>query len=67
MLRSYETFILSEGPMSTFETTRDIPATAADVFAAMTDPERLARWWGPAGLTNTFSPCARSAPAAAGF
>jgi uncharacterized protein YndB with AHSA1/START domain len=24
------------------------------VFAAVQDPVRLARWWGPAGFTNTF-------------
>lgn len=33
---------------------RLIPATAADVFAAMSDPQRVARWWGPAGFTNTI-------------
>ena len=38
----------------TFETSRIIPATVEEVFAAFTDPERLARWWGPAGFTNTF-------------
>lgn len=27
------------------------------VFAAWTDPETLARWWGPAGFTNTFEVC----------
>lgn len=27
------------------------------VFAAFSDPERLARWWGPAGFTNTFRVC----------
>lgn len=43
--------------MTTFATTRDIPAPPAVVFAAMTTPERLARWWGPAGFTNTFSVC----------
>lgn len=26
----------------------------ACVFAAWADPTRLARWWGPAGFTNTF-------------
>ncbi|MGN6187101.1 MAG: SRPBCC domain-containing protein [Thermoanaerobaculia bacterium] len=41
----------------TFATTRAIPATVEDVFAAFTDPERLARWWGPAGFTNTFDTC----------
>ena len=40
--------------MTTFATSRDISATVDEVFAAFTDPERLARWWGPAGFTNTF-------------
>jgi uncharacterized protein YndB with AHSA1/START domain len=31
--------------MSTFRSTRDIPATPGQVFAAISDPERLARWW----------------------
>lgn len=41
--------------MSTFTTSREIPATVEQVFAAIGDPARLARWWGPAGFTNTFS------------
>ena len=40
--------------MTTFNTSREIPAPPEEVFAAFTDPERLARWWGPAGFTNTF-------------
>jgi uncharacterized protein YndB with AHSA1/START domain len=43
--------------MRTFETSRDLPARPEDVFAAISDPVRLARWWGPAGFTNTFSVC----------
>jgi uncharacterized protein YndB with AHSA1/START domain len=43
--------------MTTFRTSRDIPALPDQVFAAFSDPERLARWWGPAGFTNTFSVC----------
>lgn len=31
-----------------------IPASPAQVFAAMQDPDRVARWWGPAGFTNTI-------------
>ena len=46
-----------ENPMAPFNTSRDIPAPAAQVFAAMANPERLARWWGPAGFTNTFHVC----------
>ena len=41
--------------MTTFNHSRDIPATPAQVFAAISTPERLARWWGPNGFTNTFS------------
>jgi uncharacterized protein YndB with AHSA1/START domain len=35
-------------------TSRVLDATPGRVFAAWTDPDRLARWWGPAGFTNTF-------------
>ncbi len=41
--------------MATFTTSRVIPAPPDDVFAAIRAPERLARWWGPDGFTNTFS------------
>ena len=40
--------------MNTFNTSREIGAPVDDVFAAFSNPERLARWWGPAGFTNTF-------------
>ncbi|MBK7213056.1 MAG: SRPBCC domain-containing protein [Bacteroidales bacterium] len=40
--------------MKTFQTSRDIPALPEVIFAAFTDPVRLARWWGPSGFTNTF-------------
>ena len=43
--------------MTTFKTSRDIPAPPEQVFAAFQDPQRLARWWGPAGFTNTFHLC----------
>lgn len=43
--------------MTTFSTSREIPASVEHVFAALSNPERLARWWGPAGFTNTFSLC----------
>jgi uncharacterized protein YndB with AHSA1/START domain len=35
-------------------TSRIIAATRARVFTAWTDPEQLARWWGPKGFSNTF-------------
>ena len=38
----------------TFKTSREIAAWVSGVFAAISAPERLARWWGPAGFTNTF-------------
>lgn len=35
-------------------TGRVLPADARTVFAAFAQPDRLARWWGPSGFTNTF-------------
>src|SRR5208282_5655864 len=46
---------MGERPMKTFSTSREIPATLEQVFAAISRPDHLARWWGPAGFTNTFS------------
>lgn len=43
--------------MTTFHTSREILAAVEQVFAAISDPQRLARWWGPTGFTNTFSVC----------
>ena len=43
--------------MTTFTTSREIPASPEQVFAAFAAPERLARWWGPDGFTNTFNRC----------
>jgi uncharacterized protein YndB with AHSA1/START domain len=43
--------------MSNLHTSREIQATPDKVFAAFSDPQRLARWWGPAGFSNTFSAC----------
>ena len=40
--------------MTTFNTSREIDASPEEIFAAFSDAERLARWWGPAGFTNTF-------------
>jgi uncharacterized protein YndB with AHSA1/START domain len=40
--------------MSTFRHARELPVPPAAVFAALQDPVRLARWWGPDGFTNTF-------------
>jgi uncharacterized protein YndB with AHSA1/START domain len=43
--------------MTTFKTSREIPAKIESVFAAISDPVRLSKWWGPAGFTNTFKIC----------
>jgi uncharacterized protein YndB with AHSA1/START domain len=40
--------------MSIMRTTRELPAKPEAVFAAIQDPARLARWWGPDGFTNSF-------------
>lgn len=39
------------------ETTRIVDAARDDVLAAIVDPARLARWWGPRGFTSTFERC----------
>lgn len=41
-------------PDGVFATGRPLPFTPEQVFAAFSNPERLARWWGPAGFRNTF-------------
>jgi uncharacterized protein YndB with AHSA1/START domain len=43
--------------MTTFTTVRQMSVVPEEVFAAISRPERLARWWGPAGFTNTFEVC----------
>jgi len=43
--------------VTTFTTSREIPAPLHEVFAAFTDPQRLHRWWGPAGFTNSYAIC----------
>lgn len=40
--------------MTTFKTSRAFLASPEAVFAAFASPERLARWWGPDGFSNTF-------------
>jgi uncharacterized protein YndB with AHSA1/START domain len=43
--------------MTIFNHSLNISATPEQVFAAISTPDRLARWWGPAGFRNTFSVC----------
>ena len=40
--------------MTTFSTSRQYAATTATIFAAIKDPARLAKWWGPDGFSNRF-------------
>ena len=40
--------------MTTYRHSREVSASPAAIFAAIRDPVRLARWWGPDGFTNTF-------------
>ena len=37
----------------TLITTRDIDAPVERVWAAWNDPQKIARWWGPAGFRST--------------
>lgn len=41
-------------PSAALSTERVLPARPLEVFAAFERPDRLARWWGPSGFTNTF-------------
>ena len=40
--------------MNPLTTSRQIPAPPEAIFAAFSSPERLARWWGPNGFSNTI-------------
>lgn len=41
-------------PSAAVSTERVFSASPRKVFAAFEQPDRLARWWGPNGSTNTF-------------
>ena len=41
-------------PDAALRTERVFPASPGEIFAAFRQPDRLARWWGPDGFTNTF-------------
>jgi uncharacterized protein YndB with AHSA1/START domain len=41
-------------PNSAVSTERVFSASPREIFAAFEQPDRLARWWGPDGFTNTF-------------
>lgn len=41
-------------PNAAVSTERVLSADPRTVFAAFEQPDRLVRWWGPSGFTNTF-------------
>lgn len=43
--------------MTVFHSTRHFVQSPTAVYAALATPDRLKRWWGPAGFTNTFRVC----------
>lgn len=45
---------MAPNPDAALRTERVLAAGPRAVFAAFQQPDRLARWWGPAGFTNTF-------------
>jgi uncharacterized protein YndB with AHSA1/START domain len=44
----------ANAPGAALSTERLLAADPRTVFAAFEQPDRLARWWGPSGFTNTF-------------
>jgi uncharacterized protein YndB with AHSA1/START domain len=38
-------------------TSRVLPFKRGDVYMAVADPQRIARWWGPEGFTSTTQVC----------
>jgi quercetin dioxygenase-like cupin family protein len=54
--RNAESATRDENPIERRSDMRSIviAATPLDIFAAMIDSARIARWWGPAGFTNTI-------------
>ncbi|WKJ90609.1 SRPBCC domain-containing protein [Methylomonas montana] len=41
--------------MKVFKNQRKITASSKEIFKAFADQTLLAKWWGPAGFTNTFN------------
>jgi len=41
--------------MKAFKTSRKIPVLPEVIFEAFRNPEKLAKWWGPSGFSNTFN------------
>jgi uncharacterized protein YndB with AHSA1/START domain len=47
--------LLSPTPDRTLITIREVNANIEKAFRSWTDPNHLAKWWGPKGFTNTFN------------
>jgi uncharacterized protein YndB with AHSA1/START domain len=50
-----ETEIINAAPECQIISSRVLDTPVEKVFDAWADPEKLARWWGPKGFTNTFN------------
>lgn len=46
--------MFTNNPDATVANERLLSASPREIFAAFEQPDRLARWWGPDGFTNTF-------------
>jgi uncharacterized protein YndB with AHSA1/START domain len=40
--------------MTTFRASRQWSIQPSEIYCAISDPTRLAKWWGPSGFTNQF-------------
>jgi uncharacterized protein YndB with AHSA1/START domain len=49
-----KTTFQTNNPDAALCTERVLSASPREIFAAFEHPDRLARWWGPDGFTNTF-------------
>jgi uncharacterized protein YndB with AHSA1/START domain len=53
MVKTSEKGIHSMDDLFTLVTTREMNASVDQVWAAWHDPEKIAKWWGPAGFQST--------------
>jgi uncharacterized protein YndB with AHSA1/START domain len=66
-LEAYLDETKGDAPANEIVSSRILDFPHERVFAAWTDPAQLARWWGPAGFTNTFHVFEPKAGGAWGF
>ena len=41
--------------IKTFKTSREIPVSPERIFDVISNTEKMAKWWGLSGFTNTFN------------